>query len=124
MKKHSFTIQETGNGWIGWNNNVPGVNCQEKNPKKLIKSLIQVTLIIQELEEARKEPLQVKALQDSDQRLLFHNSVHIGVIDFSYQKGRWFFCQNKNVKPQIELNEYESYYDLLEEIKKQLKIEE
>ncbi len=43
--KNTYTaaIKQDGNCWIGWIEEVPGVNCQEKTKGELLKSL-QVTL--------------------------------------------------------------------------------
>ena len=43
--KNTYTaaIKQAGNWWIGWIEEVPGVNCQEKTKEELLKSL-QVTL--------------------------------------------------------------------------------
>lgn len=43
--KETYTavIKKSGSWWIGWIEEVPGVNCQEASKKELIKSL-QVTL--------------------------------------------------------------------------------
>ena len=43
--KNTYTaaIKQDGNWWIGWIEEVPGVNCQEKTKEELLKSL-QVTL--------------------------------------------------------------------------------
>lgn len=43
--KNTYTaaIKKDGDWWIGWIEEVPGVNCQEKTKEELLKSL-QVTL--------------------------------------------------------------------------------
>ena len=41
--QYTAVIKKDGNWWIGWIEEVPGVNCQEKSRKKLIDSL-KVTL--------------------------------------------------------------------------------
>jgi predicted RNase H-like HicB family nuclease len=41
--QYTAVIKKDGNWWIGWIEEVPGVNCQEKSRKKLIESL-KVTL--------------------------------------------------------------------------------
>ena len=40
---YTAVIKKSGHWWIGWIEEVPGVNCQEKSKKQLIQSL-QVTL--------------------------------------------------------------------------------
>lgn len=41
--EYTVIIKQDGNWWIGWVEEVPGVNCQEKSRDELLKSL-QVTL--------------------------------------------------------------------------------
>lgn len=41
--QYTAVIKKDGNWWIGWIEDVSGVNCQEKSRKKLIESL-KVTL--------------------------------------------------------------------------------
>ena len=40
---YTAVIKKSGGWWIGWIEEVPGVNCQEASKKELLKSL-QVTL--------------------------------------------------------------------------------
>jgi predicted RNase H-like HicB family nuclease len=40
---HTALIKHVGKWWIGWIEEVPGVNCQEKTKEKLLESL-KVTL--------------------------------------------------------------------------------
>ena len=37
--EYTAVIKEDGDWWIGWIEEVPGVNCQEKTQKKLLNSL-------------------------------------------------------------------------------------
>jgi len=39
--KNSYTavVKKSGKWWIGWIEEVPGVNCQERTRKELVKSL-------------------------------------------------------------------------------------
>ena len=37
--QYTAVIKKDGNWWIGWIEEVPGVNCQEKSRKELIESL-------------------------------------------------------------------------------------
>lgn len=53
--QYTAVIKKDGNWWIGWIEEVPGVNCQEKSRKKLIESL-KVTLK-EALEFNRKEAI-------------------------------------------------------------------
>jgi predicted RNase H-like HicB family nuclease len=41
--KYTAVIKKEGKWWIGWIEEVPGVNCQEKTYKELIETL-EVTL--------------------------------------------------------------------------------
>ena len=45
MKKQSYTavVKQDGEWWIGWIEEVPGVNCQERSREELLESL-RVTL--------------------------------------------------------------------------------
>ena len=36
---YTAAIKRRGNWWIGWIEEVPGVNCQEKSREKLMESL-------------------------------------------------------------------------------------
>jgi hypothetical protein len=40
---YTAVVKKSGSWWIGWIEEVPGVNCQEASKKELIESL-QVTL--------------------------------------------------------------------------------
>ncbi|MBN1663022.1 MAG: type II toxin-antitoxin system HicB family antitoxin [Deltaproteobacteria bacterium] len=42
-KEYTAVIKQDGNWWIGWIEEVPGVNCQEPTHEELLKSL-KVTL--------------------------------------------------------------------------------
>lgn len=39
MNKYTAVIKKDGDWWIGWIEEVPGVNCQEKSREELVKSL-------------------------------------------------------------------------------------
>jgi len=56
MKEHyTAVIKQSGQWWIGWIEEVPGVNCQEASKEELLKSL-RVTLR-EALEFNRREAL-------------------------------------------------------------------
>lgn len=38
-KNYTAIVKNTGEWWIGWIEEVPGVNCQEKTHDELMKSL-------------------------------------------------------------------------------------
>ena len=37
--QHTAVIKKDGDWWIGWIEEIPGVNCQEKTKDELLKSL-------------------------------------------------------------------------------------
>lgn len=39
MSEYTAIVKESGNWWIGWIEEVPGVNCQERSREKLIETL-------------------------------------------------------------------------------------
>jgi predicted RNase H-like HicB family nuclease len=38
-QKYTAAIKHNGGWWIGWIEEIPGVNCQEKTKEELLKSL-------------------------------------------------------------------------------------
>ncbi|MCD6261552.1 MAG: type II toxin-antitoxin system HicB family antitoxin [Deltaproteobacteria bacterium] len=56
-KEYTAIIKQEGNWWIGWIEEIPGVNCQEHTREELIKSL-RVTLK-EALEFNRQEAIAV-----------------------------------------------------------------
>ena len=67
---NTFTAitKKDGGWWIGWIEEVPGVNCQERTRPQLIKSL-RVTLK-EALENNREEALKAAADDFSEVRLV------------------------------------------------------
>ncbi len=55
--KNTFTavIKHDGDWWIGWVEEIPGVNCQEETREELLKSLLQT--LLEALDSNRKEAL-------------------------------------------------------------------
>ena len=53
--QYTAVIKKDGNWWIGWIEEVPGVNCQEKSRKELIESL--KVALKEALEFNRKEAI-------------------------------------------------------------------
>lgn len=49
---YTAVIKQDGNWWIGWIEEVPGVNCQESSREKLIKSLREILADAIELNRA------------------------------------------------------------------------
>ena len=43
MEEYSAVIKQEGDWWIGWVEEIPGVNCQERTREALVESL-KVTL--------------------------------------------------------------------------------
>lgn len=43
QEKYTAVVKKSGKGWIGWIEEVPGVNCQEATREELVESL-RVTL--------------------------------------------------------------------------------
>jgi len=39
INQYTAVIKQDGDWWIGWIEEVPGVNCQEKSQKELLESL-------------------------------------------------------------------------------------
>jgi len=56
--KNTYTaiIKQDGNWWIGWIEEIPGVNCQEKTREELLQTL--KTTLIEALELNRNEALE------------------------------------------------------------------
>jgi predicted RNase H-like HicB family nuclease len=44
MSEYTAIVKESGDWWIGWIEEVPGVNCQERTREELIETL-RVTLL-------------------------------------------------------------------------------
>jgi predicted RNase H-like HicB family nuclease len=57
--KHAYTavIKKSGDWWIGWIEEVPGVNCQEPSKKDLLQSLKET--LREALELNRRDALEV-----------------------------------------------------------------
>jgi predicted RNase H-like HicB family nuclease len=61
MNRYTAIIKQDGDWWVGWIEEVPGVNCQEKSRDELIDSL-EITL--KEALEFNKQDAIVAAGQD------------------------------------------------------------
>ena len=61
---YSAVIKQSGSWWIGWIEEVPGVNCQEPTKQELIETL-KVTL--QEALEFNRREAREAAGQDSEE---------------------------------------------------------
>tara|TARA_R110002110_G_scaffold414951_1_gene646792 strand:+ start:89734 stop:89943 length:210 start_codon:yes stop_codon:yes gene_type:complete len=51
MNKYTAVVKQDGDWWIGWIEEVPGVNCQESSKKALLESL---TITLQEALELNR----------------------------------------------------------------------
>lgn len=51
---HPMTIRRDGGWWIGWVDDVPGVNCQERTYDELVESLRITLREALDLEEAAR----------------------------------------------------------------------
>jgi len=56
MSRHTAVLKQAGDWWIGWIEEVPGVNCQERTKEELLKTL-RVTLR-EAIQSNREEALQ------------------------------------------------------------------
>ena len=65
---YTAIIQQRGAWWIGWIEEIPGVNCQEKDQDRLIESL-KITLL-EALEFNRQEA--IHAAEDDYHKVLIH----------------------------------------------------
>ena len=54
---YTALIQQRGDWWIGWIEEIPGVNCQEKTREKLLDTL-RITLL-EALEFNRQEAISI-----------------------------------------------------------------
>ena len=66
--KYTAITKQRGEWWIGWIEEIPGVNCQEKTHEALRESLKDALKEI--LEENRKEALQAAGDNYSEETLL------------------------------------------------------
>ena len=66
-KTYSAVIKQAGDWWIGWVEEVPGVNCQERSREELLETL-KVTLI-EALEMNKQEALSAAGADFSEVRL-------------------------------------------------------
>lgn len=64
---YTAIIKQDGDWWIGWIEELPGVNCQERNREELIQSL-KVTLK-EALEFNRQEAIQAAAPEYTEEPL-------------------------------------------------------
>ena len=51
MNKYTAVVKQDGDWWIGWIEEVPGVNCQESSKEALLESL---TITLQEALELNR----------------------------------------------------------------------
>jgi len=65
---YTAIIKQDGDWWIGWIEEVPGINCQERSREELIKSL-KVTLK-EALEFNRQEAIQAAAPEYTEEPVI------------------------------------------------------
>lgn len=63
MNQYTAVVKQDGEWWIGWIEEIPGVNCQEKTHEELLQSL-QITL--QEALQFNREYVKTLALSRSN----------------------------------------------------------
>ncbi len=73
-KEYTVIVKEDGDWWIGWVEEVPGVNCQERTRKELMESL-RVTL---------KEALEFNK----------QDALSAAGSDFQHKRGHFEFIEN------------------------------
>ncbi len=59
--EYTAVLKQDGDWWIGWIQEVPGVNCQERSKSKLLASLREV--LAEALEFNRKEAVEAAGSQ-------------------------------------------------------------
>jgi len=64
MNQYSAVIQRDGDWWVGWVEEVPGVNCQEATREELMESL---RLALQEALEMNREDAKSAAKGDFEE---------------------------------------------------------
>ena len=57
--RYTAVVKQDGEWWVGWIDEVPGVNCQERTREELLASLR--TTLAEALELNRQEALQAAA---------------------------------------------------------------
>ena len=66
-KAYTAIIKQDNDWWIGWIEEVPGVNCQEKSREELLKSLRET--LQEALEFNRKEAITAAGNQYSEETI-------------------------------------------------------
>jgi len=66
--RYTAIIKKEGNWWIGWVEEVPGVNCQERTKKELLESL-RATLL-EALQYSREEAIKAAAPEYTEVELV------------------------------------------------------
>jgi predicted RNase H-like HicB family nuclease len=69
MSEYTAIVQQAGDWWIGWIEEVPGVNCQERTREALLETL-RITLA-EALEFSRREAREA-AGEGSVRRKIFY----------------------------------------------------
>jgi predicted RNase H-like HicB family nuclease len=65
--EYTAVLKQDGDWWIGWIEEVPGVNCQERTREDLVTSLREV--LIEALEFNRQDALSAAGEQFEEERI-------------------------------------------------------
>ena len=66
-REYTAVLKKDGNWWVGWIEEVPGVNCQERSHGELIESL-RITLK-EALEFNKKEALSAAGIDFQEEKI-------------------------------------------------------
>ncbi len=61
MNEYTVVVKQDGDWWIGWVEEIPGVNCQEAARDKLLESL---KIILKDVLELNREDAKAQAGED------------------------------------------------------------
>lgn len=67
MNQYTAVIKESGEWWIGWIEEVPGVNCQERTREALLETL---RITLQEAIEMNREDARCAATGGFEQAIV------------------------------------------------------
>ncbi len=78
-QKYTAIIKNSGDWWIGWVEEIPGVNCQEKTKEELMKSL---SITLREAIELNREDAIREAATNFNEELISENGVQSQIVGF------------------------------------------
>jgi predicted RNase H-like HicB family nuclease len=61
MQEYKAVVKQDGKWWIGWIEEIPGVNCQERSKEELLQSL---KITLQEVIEMNRQEAMESAVGD------------------------------------------------------------